>query len=144
MLESYFSLIALKKELTQCHFIVHRAGPRDRPTISPFRINSWCWLGLLILPRCSALRVRLFPLLFAVSSQILVECVILWESDQVQVHWDKVLGSHSAEAQNDSGSRGGSGWILGKVALLKGLSSPETGCPRQCWSPHLWRCSQGV
>lgn len=59
MLESYFSLIALKKELTQGHLMVHRAEPQLR--ISPFLINFWCWLDLLM---CSSQSLSLSYLQF--------------------------------------------------------------------------------
>lgn len=58
----------------------HRAEPQDKPELR----NSWFWLGLFILPRYSALKMCLFPLLFAVSSWLLMEFVILWEFNQIK------------------------------------------------------------
>jgi len=40
--------------------------------------------------------------------------------------------------------RGGSAWILGKVALLKEWSGIGTGRPGKQWSHHPWRRSKNV
>jgi len=40
--------------------------------------------------------------------------------------------------------RGGLGWILGKISLLKEWSGVGTGCPGKWWSHHPWRCSKNV
>ena len=40
--------------------------------------------------------------------------------------------------------QGGLDWILGKIYLLKGLSSIGTGCPERWWSHHPWRSSKNV
>jgi len=40
--------------------------------------------------------------------------------------------------------RGGPGWILGKISLLKEWSDIGPGCPGQWWSPHPWRGSKNM
>lgn len=53
--------------------------------------------------------------------------------------FSQAAGDRQGEMASDS-SRVGSGWILGKLSLLKGWWGIGKSSPGQWWSQHLWRC----
>jgi len=43
-----------------------------------------------------------------------------------------------------SGTRGGSGWLLGNTTSLKEWSGTGMSCPGRWWSHRPWRCSRNI
>ena len=102
---------------------------RPKSYCIPPGMAELCWLDLVL---CSISMPS-----YSFSFKPLIG--LLWSHLVIAFH----LPKHTS-LMASSCIRGGLGWILGKISLLKEWSGIGTGCPGRWWSHHSWRCSKNV